>query len=155
MKVSTAFTSPFVPNASAFSNAASTSSGFRMSSDTAWIPSFCPSERSSSYCAALLTLLPLRAIATLSRLGTMRLSIPRRSPINWGAYIVVPVDQIGDDSVILCIQYGFAIFDADVLSFNVAKLRQPLPEHVEPFRIGIFGGDIAHDWQGLSSNLGD
>src|SRR3984893_15833986 len=91
MKVSTAFTSPLAPNANALSNPASTSSGFRMSSDSTAMPSFWASERSNSNWAALLALLLLRAIATLSTVGTMRLSICSRSPTSWGAYAVVPV----------------------------------------------------------------
>src|SRR5262249_32851467 len=91
MKVSTAFTSPLAPNTRALSNAASTSSGFRMSSDSTAMASFWASKRSNPNWAALLALLPLRAVATLSMVGTMRLSVCRRSLTSWGAYAVVPV----------------------------------------------------------------
>src|ERR1019366_7144320 len=53
------------------------------------MPSFWASERSNSNWAALLALLPLRAIATLSSLGTLRLSIRRRAGI-----VPIPVEIV-------------------------------------------------------------
>jgi hypothetical protein len=60
-------------------------------------------------------------------------------------HIDFTIDQVGHYAVIFRVQDGFAVFDADVLSLDIAQFRQRLLEDFKPFRIGILGGYIAHD----------
>jgi hypothetical protein len=70
-------------------------------------------------------------------------------------HIDLPIDQVGHHALIFCVQDGLVVFDADVLLFNITKLRQPVLEDFKSLRIGIFGRHIAHDRQRLSSSVGN
>ena len=55
--------------------------------------------------------------------------------------------------MVLGVQDGLTVFDADVLALKIAKFRQSLLEHFKPLRIGILGGHIAHDRHRLSGSV--
>jgi hypothetical protein len=78
----------------------------------------------------------------------MRLSICRRSPI-----VDLAIDQFGHNPVIFRIQHGLAVFDADILSLDITKFREPLLEDFKSLEIGILRGHIAHDWNCLGIGL--
>ena len=57
--------------------------------------------------------------------------------------------------MVLSVQHRFAVFDANVLPVDVAKLRQSVFEDFQPFRISVLGGHVAHNRRRLSGTISD
>jgi hypothetical protein len=60
-------------------------------------------------------------------------------------YVDLTIDQFGHDPVIFRIQHGLAVFDADILSLDITKFREPFLEDFKSLWIGILRRHIAHD----------
>jgi len=84
---------------------------------------------------------------------SLQLGLQPRSPRE--DQVDFSIHKVCHYAVILCIQYRLVIFNPNILSFDVTKLRQSVLKDLKSFRIRVLGGHVTHDRRWLSRRLRD